>query len=547
VADPTPLRELLRGLTGPPLELLLSPPGGDVDLASVGLLDADDLVPAGAEASLEDLCLLVGVSERDLVGWFGRLAAEPRRPRPRAVLSRLAASPALTSAAQSVGVALVRAPAAVRWDDLLASIRAVLEPAPGRAESTATGAGLGGADTDLYGLAQTVAALAEGMVSIEDDRSRVLAYSASDDTADELRTLSILGRVGPEEYLQRLRDWGVFDRLQRSDDVIEVPADTALGIRRRLVVGIRGPAVPAVRGQRPRPTSLGTIWVQEGEHPLAADTESVLRGASAIAARLITRAINAPTTEAVQIQRLLGARGGGVDVVSLAAALSLPTTGPAVVIGFSTVDRTASGVAADLSPALRLHASAFSRESLVTTIGQRVYVLIPRTPSLRAVTSWTGGVIERMSARGTPPLRAAVAAPVDHLTDVAAARAEVDRVLDQTSGDRRVTTLADSRTPVLLGEMLDLLATRPELADPRVAALVDYDRSRGSAVRESLEAYLGHVGDVRTAAQQLHVHPNTLRYRIARIEEVTGRDLSTIRDRVDVFLALQCRPAPGNG
>src|SRR4051812_26879254 len=51
--------------------------------------------------------------------------------------------------------------------------------------------------TDLYGIAQTLATLTRGMVSIEDDRSRVLAYSASDDTADELRRLSILGREGP--------------------------------------------------------------------------------------------------------------------------------------------------------------------------------------------------------------------------------------------------------------------------------------------------------------------------------------------------------------
>ena len=71
------------------------------------------------------------------------------------------------------------------------------------------------ADTDLFGLAQTVAALTRGMVSIEDDRSLVLAYSASDDAADELRRLSILGREGPADYLRRLRERGVFDRLRQ--------------------------------------------------------------------------------------------------------------------------------------------------------------------------------------------------------------------------------------------------------------------------------------------------------------------------------------------
>ena len=63
----------------------------------------------------------------------------------------------------------------------------------------------------------------------------------------------------------------------------------------------------------------------------------MLLGASAVAARLITRTINAPSNEAMQVQRLLGTRGEGVDVPSLAAALSIPTSGPAVVIGFRPV------------------------------------------------------------------------------------------------------------------------------------------------------------------------------------------------------------------
>jgi DNA-binding PucR family transcriptional regulator len=40
-------------------------------------------------------------------------------------------------------------------------------------------------------------------------------------------------------------------------------------------------------------------------------------------------------------------------------------------------------------------------------------------------------------------------------------------------------------------------------------------------------------------AAQLHVHVNTLRYRIRRIEQLTGRDLGTLENRVDLFLALR--------
>ena len=42
-------------------------------------------------------------------------------------------------------------------------------------------------------------------------------------------------------------------------------------------------------------------------------------------------------------------------------------------------------------------------------------------------------------------------------------------------------------------------------------------------------------------AATMYVHVNTVRYRIRRIEELTGRDLSQLNDQVDFFLALQIR------
>jgi DNA-binding PucR family transcriptional regulator len=54
----------------------------------------------------------------------------------------------------------------------------------------------------------------------------------------------------------------------------------------------------------------------------------------------------------------------------------------------------------------------------------------------------------------------------------------------------------------------------------------------------TLEAFLGCSGSWNRCAAELHVHVNTLRYRIRRIEELTGRDLGTLENRVDFFLAL---------
>ncbi|MFI9508038.1 PucR family transcriptional regulator [Nocardia sp. NPDC052566] len=391
-----------------------------------------------------------------------------------------------------------------------------------------------GTDTDLFGLAQTVAQNAGGMVSIEDPQSHVLAYSASDQAADQLRIMSILGREGPREYLRVLREWGVFDRLRRSDEVIDVPAHEELSIKRRLVVSIR----QAVGGAT-APRVLGSIWLQQGDRPFKPDAADVLRGASAIAARIIARSLEAPSAEGQLLRRLFE---GDIDGASAANLLNLPMAGPAAVVGFAVTGSAAATTDhTGLGSMLRLRASSFRHDSVAAVLGERIYVLFPRYQSPRAVTAWTRHLVEQVEAKRALGLRAAIAHPVADLGAVAAARAEVDRVLDSTAAgypERSVTTLAEARTAVLLGEILDLVGTRAELRDPRLDALYDYDRKHSANLCESVETYLREHGDVRDAAIALQVHPNTLRYRIRRVEDITGIDLADPGDRLLLELQL---------
>ena len=74
--------------------------------------------------------------------------------------------------------------------------------------------------------------------------------------------------------------------------------------------------------------------------------------------------------------------------------------------------------------------------------------------------------------------------------------------------------------------------------------LEEYDGDGRAELVHTLEVFLACSGSWRRSATRLHVHVNTLRYRIRRIEDLTGRDLGTLEDRVDFFLALRAtRPA----
>jgi hypothetical protein len=113
------------------------------------------------------------------------------------------------------------------------------------------------------------------------------------------------------------------------------------------------------------------------------------------------------------------------------------------------------------------------------------------------------------------------------------------------------TKLADATTVVSSADLAShvlLLASvgtdarrsfRGLLLDP----LIEYDRARGADLVSTLDTFLRCDGSWQRCADEMHVHVNTLRYRLQRVEQLSGRDLSHFEDRVDFFLALRLPPS----
>ncbi|OPX12498.1 CdaR family transcriptional regulator [Mycobacterium sp. AT1] len=81
----------------------------------------------------------------------------------------------------------------------------------------------------------------------------------------------------------------------------------------------------------------------------------------------------------------------------------------------------------------------------------------------------------------------------------------------------------------------ELLPERALLGDPSAIAALDSDVMRplaeaGPALTETLDAYLDSGGAIEACARKLFVHPNTVRYRLKRIADFTGRDPTLPRD-----------------
>jgi purine catabolism regulator len=114
-----------------------------------------------------------------------------------------------------------------------------------------------------------------------------------------------------------------------------------------------------------------------------------------------------------------------------------------------------------------------------------------------------------------------------------------------------VASFANGRAPDVaswrdLGSFQLLLSVQDDEAlrlycDSVLGPIEEGEGEYGGELLKSLEAFLEQNGQWEKAARVLFCHRHTLRYRIRRIEQLTGRDLSSARDRIEFWLALKAR------
>ena len=156
------------------------------------------------------------------------------------------------------------------------------------------------------------------------------------------------------------------------------------------------------------------------------------------------------------------------------------------------------------------------------------------------------GVLARI-APGLTPWRLAVgvsdAVPIAGLSGI----------LEEARHAYQLAAHGDEPATIVRGKEIDshvlLLASVPDevrrlFARRVLGGVLAYDDEHGTDLLSTLIAFLDCSASWNRAAQRMHLHVNTVRYRIGRIEALTGRDLSQLPDRVDVFLALRALPPP---
>lgn len=108
----------------------------------------------------------------------------------------------------------------------------------------------------------------------------------------------------------------------------------------------------------------------------------------------------------------------------------------------------------------------------------------------------------------------------------------------QLFGSQRVLAFGD------LGvyRLLVLLRNAPEMWTfyrETLSKLVAYDRKQGGELLKTLEEYFNNLGNLRATSEALHVHRNTLLYRLERIKQISGMNLEDAEEYFALWLALR--------
>lgn len=532
------LGRVLDDLGGTLLDLVLGDgdrPGG---IGGVAIHDPLD------EPALPQNALVLGVGLADPDEVVRQLRTLARHDAAGLVLrAPVTVTEAISAAVEETGVAVLGLARGASWAQLAAMLRSLLAEGDVGDAQPETLAGL--PSGDLFAAANAIAALIDAPVTIEDRRSRVLAFSGRQDEADPSRVETILGRQVPERFARMLAERGVFRDLYRSDEPVYVhlAPDNPEGISvPRVAVAVRaGDEV------------LGSIWAAVRE-PLTPDRTQALRDAARVVALHLLRVrAGADVERRLRADLLSTALEGGAGAREALSRLGLADQ-PVVVLALAVPGAGAADaeLAADrqrLSDGLAMHLSAVHPRCAAALVGDTAYGLVPVTRdtdaerrALRIAKDFLDRVGDRVRAVvGIGPVARSAA-------ELPEARGSADRalrVLRSGSGaGRRVALLADVHVEALLLELQDLVAARGDRPTGAVARLLDYDAQHHAHLVETLRAWLDAFGDVNAASAAVHVHANTFRYRLRRLTEVGGFDLTDPEARFAAMLQLRVVAPP---
>ncbi|MBK1787285.1 helix-turn-helix domain-containing protein [Prauserella cavernicola] len=394
--------------------------------------------------------------------------------------------------------------------------------------------------SDLQRLIDNLGRRLARSVAIDDRYIRLLAYNSHVGAVDEIRIESIMRREVSSDLVRYIQGLGMLE----ANDLFRVPANPALGLtldRIGMPVRVEGAVV-------------GVLWLLASDGPLSDDHADAVRQAAEHAAQILHREYLFDELRRGRERELLrDLLSGDPHLHGEAAQLlieeELLMAGPAVAIvatvsheqGQPLPENDRLGLAAGLeqcrrrvSPRTAVHLERADHGVLVVVQAER-----STTRDIDEVAAVAHERIRAETGRDPQDCQVGIGTQRRGLGEVHASYTEARRAMDVA----RVVPVHGAVVRFSRLGVFGLLAELPpaQLArniHPGLHRLLEYDAD-GSTLTGTLEAFLNNAGDVRRTAAELNIHRASVHYRLRRIEEIAGVDLSDGNDRLDMHVGLK--------
>lgn len=397
----------------------------------------------------------------------------------------------------------------------------------------------------LENLADAISEVLGCPITIEDANHRLLAYSSHDHETDPARISTIIGRRVPERVINSLWRDGVIQKLQKSDEPIRISAIQDVGLGNRVAISIRKSG-----------DLLGYIWALEVDTPLSEeDLLQLKKAAQAAKSKLLQLQVQKRKQEEGYQEffwQLLTGHFQSDSLIKKHAEKLLVVLPPSFQV---LVFEFEQEINENLQQQIQYLIKTTQRIRIIFHAADRNQLILLAAPlnqqtSKQDVTHFITDFILQMNDRfrvssfgeGSGPLC------LDDYTKVEAGYQGALMVLEikkkfssETQNIFHYEDLGYYRyLPAILEEK-----RKHRIINPRLHKIRNYDAEHHTFLLETLKVYLMCDSNVKDASDVLHVHVNTLNYRLTRIADIADIDLKNMDQKVSLYLDLKAENLDG--
>lgn len=393
-------------------------------------------------------------------------------------------------------------------------------------------------DDSLDLLADRIGDFLECPITIEDSNHRIISYSKHKENVDEARIATIISRKVPDKIINSLWKNGIMAKLFESDEPVIVPAIKEVGLGNRVAVSIRK-----------HNEVLGFIWAQINDKTLNDDQLQLLKAAAKLVKnQLLMQRIKKRKEEENYQEFIWKLLTGHLNDVSKIKQLAKQ-------VGINLAGRLAVAIIefdGDITQAIEKHAH-YLTETLqqVQVVGrlfdQNQLILLTRLKTENEtitiltdfIKDFINKISKRLHIRNIIGSFGSVYHSPEYVQYSYKQALKVLRLKKKFPDElQQIYSFQEIGVYQFLEELYQI-RVRDHYQSEAIKKLREYDLKHHTDLLHTLKTYLESDSNVYHAAQLLHVHPNTLNYRLKRIAEITGVNLKDPNQKITLYLDLK--------